>query len=138
MKRSIPWIVGALSATLALSGCGSEPAAPTNVPSSTNTPPAATSTPRAAEVPVLRLSAKDNQYSPPALTVSAGKTYRLEITDVSEQHTFTVSGIGLNIFVAEMGTQTSDLAVPAGAQGDLPFFCSLHANMGGTLRVSNG
>ena len=125
-----------VAAALALSACSSEPAARTSSPSATSAPPA-TSIPRPAESPILRLSAKGNQYSPAILEGSAGKGYQLEITDVSEQHTFTVSDLGINIFVSQMGTRTSDLAVPAAATGDLPFFCSLHANMGGTLRVSD-
>ncbi len=121
--KGLAMAIAATVGVLILSACGG------------SEQPASTGTPSPAQATTLRLSALANKYSPTVLDVVAGKSYQLEITDITEPHTFTVTPLGVNIFVSQMRTQTSNLTVPPTAQGEMPFFCSLHVDMGGTLRI---
>ncbi len=111
----------ALVLVLALAGCGSKTTQ--------------TAAPQAGAATNLKLSAKDNKYTPTILEAKAGQTVRLEISDIATPHTFTISPFRVNEAVTKIGTQTVQFAVPATASGPVEFFCSIHVGMGGMLQV---
>ncbi|MSQ33733.1 MAG: hypothetical protein EXR60_04870 [Dehalococcoidia bacterium] len=95
----------------------------------------ATSRPAPSTGASLSLSAANDLYSPTVLDVTAGQKVRLQIADIAVPHTFTANEFDVNLPVTQMGKQTIEFNVPVNASGDVPFFCTLHVGMGGTLKV---
>jgi len=91
-------------------------------------------TPGRTTVAVPVVSTNGNRFSPAVLEVTAGQTARFQIAEVSELHTFTVSPWNVNEAITA-SNQTVEFMVPDDARGDVPFFCSVHVGMAGTLRV---
>ena len=83
----------------------------------------------------IAVSARNSTYAPATIEVAAGKTVSIRISDIITSHTFTISPWNVNIAVTKMGSQDISFTVPANATGEVEYFCSVHAGMGGKVRV---
>lgn len=80
------------------------------------------------------VSTMGNRFSPATIEVAPGQAARIQFTDVLETHTFTVSPWNVNETITAAGKPV-EFVVPRDARGEVPFFCSVHAGMNGTLKV---
>lgn len=67
-------------------------------------------------------------FVPDAFTFQAGKTYTLRFTPQKEPHTFTVSGLGLNVFIN--AGDTVEQQVTFVDIGTYKLVCVIHEQLG--------
>ena len=131
-------IAASLIATGA-SGCNGSPE-----PTSTPTPPPATPTPSAAPTQpdgsgeLLSVVHGENPYVfiPDTLDLELGKTYTLDFNVPTEFHTFTLSELGIDIFINAGEKVTEDITI--NQVGVFELVCTPHFTLGmvGTVPVS--
>ena len=82
----------------------------------------------------LTLTQSNYRFSPAKPSVTSGDTIKIENSTSSTQHTFTVTGQGIDIVVDPGSSQTVGIDLPPGSY---PFECRFHASSGmtGTLVV---
>ena len=125
-------VVVALGVTLV--GCSNN-----STPSATSNPPASTpaaSTPAAAGKDTLQQGVGDQfVFTPSDISVKHGATLTVTNASASTAHTFTVTGMGIDI--TNEGGQSQQVTIDL-PPGRYPFICTLHVNEGmkGTLTVT--
>ena len=134
-------IAASLIATGA-SGCGGGSPEPTSTP----TPPPATPTPTPSAAPtqpdgsgeLLSVVHGENPYVfiPDTLDLELGKTYTLDFNVPTEFHTFTLSELGIDIFINAGEKVTEDITI--NQVGVFELVCTPHFTLGmvGTVTVS--
>ena len=129
-----------LAATLIVAGCNGSPeptATPTTPPATpTPTPSAAPTQPDGGEL--LSVVHGENPYVfiPDTLDLELGKTYTLDFNVPTEFHTFTLSELGIDIFVNAGEKVTEDITI--NQVGVFELVCTPHLTLGmvGTVTVS--
>ena len=131
-------IAASLIATGA-TGCNGSPE-----PTPTPTPPPATPTPTPSAAPtqpdgeLLSVVHGENPYVfiPDTLDLELGKTYTLDFNVPTEFHTFTLSELGIDIFINAGEKVTEDITI--NQVGVFELVCTPHLTLGmvGTVTVS--
>ncbi len=107
-------------------------ASPTAASTAISTPqPASTSTPAsAAPIPIIDVDITSDPYLfiPETITFQAGKTYTLRFKPQKEPHTFTVAGLGVNIFINAGETVQEKVAFTD--IGTYKLVCVIHEQLG--------
>ena len=140
MRIKTASILGLLiAASLIATGCNGSPE-----PTPTPTPPPATPTPSPSAAPtqpggeLLSVVHGENPYVfiPDTLDLEMGKTYTLDFNVPTEFHTFTLSELGIDIFVNAGEKVTEDITI--NQVGVFELVCTPHLTLGmvGTVTVS--
>ena len=124
-------IAASLIATGA-SGCGGGSPEPTSTP----TPPPATPTPTPSAAPtqpdgeLLSVVHGEDPYVfiPDTLDLELGKTYTLDFNVPTEFHTFTLSELGIDIFINAGEKVTEDITI--NQVGVFELVCTPHSTLG--------
>ena len=120
----------ALLAVLALAtGCGSGSDSGGSTPSASAAPPA--SSPSAASTGGSMVEIKNFMFTPMTLTVPVGSTVTWKFDD-STQHTVTADD---NSFASAPMANGQTFTHTFSAAGTVPYHCSIHPNMTGTITV---
>lgn len=132
-----------IAASLIISACGGDSPAPTATP----TPPPATPTPTPSSTEptqpsgggeLLEVVHGENPYVfiPDTLDLELGKTYTLDFNVPTEFHTFTLSELGIDIFINAGEKVTEDITI--NQAGEFELICTPHLTLGmvGTVTVS--
>ena len=104
-------------------------ATPTPQTASTSTPAIGVS----SQVIEVDITSDPYLFVPDTLTFQAGRTYTLRIKAPKEAHTFTVSGLALNIFI--FPGQASEQLVSFTDVGTYKLVCTIHEPLGQTGKV---
>ena len=128
--------------SVAPSGSAAASGAPSAAPSDAPSGSAATSAAPSGGTggTVIKLAAAQIAFDQTALTAPAGTPFQIEFTnnDASVPHDVTITdSADARVFHGETfpGVATKTYDVPALPAGQYKFFCSVHANMTGTLTV---
>ena len=133
-------IAAALIATGASSsGCGdgSEPVPTPTAPPATPTPTAAPTQPDGSGELLSVVHGEDPYvFIPDTLDLELGKTYTLDFNVPTEFHTFTLSELGIDIFINAGEKVTEDITI--NQVGVFELVCTPHSTLGmvGTVTVS--
>ena len=94
------------------------PASPTStaVPEPPSRPPPVTVS--------MTLNLAERSFTPHQVHGNAGDTVALTFMGGTEQHTFTVSSLGIDVTIAARETKQFSFVMPV--DGEVPFFCRLH------------
>jgi len=93
---------------------------PTEVPTAVPEPPA-----RPAPITIsMTLNLADRSFSPHQVHGNSGDTVALTFIGGTEQHTFTVSSLNIDVTIGARETMQFSFVMPV--DGEVPFFCRLH------------
>jgi len=120
----------------ALAGCSSS--SNSSTPSATSNPPASTpaSAPAASGKDTLQQGVDDQLvFTPTKISVKHGATLTVTNASASTPHTFTVTGMGIDVTNDGGQSQQVNIDLPPGTY---PFVCTFHVSEGmkGTLTVT--
>ena len=103
----------------------------------TPAPPLPTATAEAPSRPppvtvAMVLNLADRSFTPHQVHGNAGDTVALTFMGGTEQHTFTVSSLGIDVTIAAGETKQFSFVMPV--DGEVPFFCRLHGTASSGMR----
>ncbi|MGH2728644.1 MAG: cupredoxin domain-containing protein, partial [Actinomycetota bacterium] len=76
------------------------------------------------------LGLDDNYFRPTFIKVKPGQVLNIELeSEGANQHTFTITALGVNEQIAAGEKKEVDITIPAGTQ-DVQFFCAIHVSLG--------
>ncbi len=144
---ALPALIACLSLAVAACSTGTSPGWTYEPPPSATPVPPPTATPSGqpsvapSESPagnVVRIVAHNIAYDVNNIEVTSGQPFTIEFDnqDAGVPHNVTIKDAsGTEMFKGEIfnGVDTKTYQVPALSKGDYTFFCSVHANMTGTL-----
>lgn len=138
MRNRIFALCGIVSiAAVILVACGGNGGAEVPVPSQANTPAPVSTSPSEGDVVIVEVILDEEPFvfSPADFTFKSGQTYQLVLTSVRDFHSFTVSELGLDLFVN--GGETVTHTFTPTQVGEFSLICLPHEALGmvGTVAV---
>ena len=127
MRRAITAVL--LTGAAILGGCGGGEETTTSQPAGTPEPTQAASTPAAGDV---RVAMKDFEFIPQDVTVEAGETITWVNEDTAQHNAVAADGEGPS---SELFNQGESYSWTAEKAGKIPYVCTIHPGMEGTITV---
>ena len=80
----------------------------------------------------MTLNLANRVFTPQQVHGNAGDTVALTLTGGTEEHTFTVSSLNVDVTIAAGETKQFSFVMPV--DGEVPFFCRLHGTPSSGMR----
>ncbi len=90
--------------------------------------PTAQTVASATDVRIIRVSAENWKFTPNVIQIKKGEKVRLQVTGISGTHSFAVSGLNINVPVAQGQMVIIDL--PTDTVGTFDFRCAIPCGSG--------